>query len=116
MGGLSTLLQMRRHGTRRIEGYINLEGNLSPEDCLFSRHVVSHDLDSFEPQFRRMMGELLASRYSREPDYRAQHSAERGHPWLARLLVRDGGRVRFRAAPRRVHRLAHSTDVPLRRR
>ena len=64
MGGLITLLQMRRHGTERIKGYINLEGNLSPEDCLFSRHVVSHDLDSFEPVFRRMMEELHASRYA----------------------------------------------------
>jgi pimeloyl-ACP methyl ester carboxylesterase len=61
MGGLITLLQMRRHGTERIRGYINIEGNLSPEDCMFSRRVVSHDLNSFEPEFRRMMGELRAS-------------------------------------------------------
>ncbi len=64
MGGLITLLQFRRHGAGRIEGYINLEGNLSPEDCMFSRRVVSHDLDSFEPAFRQMMGELRASRYA----------------------------------------------------
>jgi pimeloyl-ACP methyl ester carboxylesterase len=64
MGGLITLLQMRRHGTGRIKGYINLEGNLSPEDCMFSRRVISHDFDSFEPEFRRMMGELRASRYA----------------------------------------------------
>jgi pimeloyl-ACP methyl ester carboxylesterase len=63
MGGLITLLQ-RYHGTGRIKGYINLEGNLSPEDCMFSRRVVSHDLDSFEPEFRRMMRELRASRYA----------------------------------------------------
>lgn len=56
MGGLITLLQLRRHGTGRIKGYINFEGNLSPEDCMFSRCAVSHDLDSFEPEFRRMMG------------------------------------------------------------
>jgi len=64
MGGLITLLQMRRHGTGRIKGYINLEGNLSAEDCMFSRRVVSHDLNSFEPEFRRMMGELRASPYA----------------------------------------------------
>ncbi len=64
MGGLITLLQMRRHGTGRIKGYINFEGNLSPEDCMFSRRVVSHDLNSFEPEFRRMMGELRASPYA----------------------------------------------------
>ena len=61
MGGLITLLQMRRHGIGRIQGYINLEGNLSPEDCMFSRRVVSYDLDSFEPEFRRVMRELRAS-------------------------------------------------------
>ena len=64
MGGLITLLQMRRHGTGRIKGYLNFEGNLVAEDCLFSRQVVSHDLDSFEPEFRRMIGELRASRYA----------------------------------------------------
>lgn len=61
MGGLITLLQMRRHGIGRIKGYINLEGNLSPEDCMFSRQAVPHDFDSFEPEFRRMMRELRAS-------------------------------------------------------
>ena len=64
MGGLITLLQLRRHGIGRIKGYVNLEGNLLSEDCLFSRHVVSHDLHSFEPEFRRMMRELRASRYA----------------------------------------------------
>ena len=63
MGGLITLMQMRRHGTGRIKGYINFEGNLLAEDCIFSRRVVSHDLDLFEPEFRRMMGELRASRH-----------------------------------------------------
>ncbi|HEX5704664.1 MAG TPA: alpha/beta hydrolase [Pyrinomonadaceae bacterium] len=62
MGGLITLLQMRRHGIGRIKGYINFEGNLSSEDCLFSRQVVPHDFASFEPEFRRMMGDLRASR------------------------------------------------------
>ncbi|HEX5030290.1 MAG TPA: alpha/beta fold hydrolase [Candidatus Eisenbacteria bacterium] len=64
MGGLIALLQIRRHGMGRIQGFINFEGNLSPEDCMFSRRVISHDLDSFEPEFRRMTGELLASRYA----------------------------------------------------
>ena len=64
MGGLITLLQIRRHGTGRIKGFINLEGNLSAEDCLFSRRVIPHDLDSFGPEFRRMTGELLESRYA----------------------------------------------------
>jgi pimeloyl-ACP methyl ester carboxylesterase len=64
MGGLITLLQLRRHGVGRIRGLINLEGNLCPEDCMFSRRVVSHKLESFEPVFRQMMEELRASRFA----------------------------------------------------
>jgi pimeloyl-ACP methyl ester carboxylesterase len=63
MGGLISLLQLRRYGVGRIQGLINLEGNLCPEDCMFSRRVVSHELDSFEPIFEEMIEELRASRY-----------------------------------------------------
>ena len=62
MGGLITLLQFRRHGIGRVQGYINFEGNLAPEDCMFSRRVVPHDLDTFESEFRLIMRELAASR------------------------------------------------------
>ena len=64
MGGLISLLQLRRYGIGRIQGMINLEGNLCPEDCTFSRRVVSHQLDSFEPIFEQIMGELRKSRYA----------------------------------------------------
>jgi pimeloyl-ACP methyl ester carboxylesterase len=64
MGGLISLLQLRRYGVGRIQGLINLEGNLRPEDCMFSRRVVSHKLDSFEPVFKEMMTELRASGYA----------------------------------------------------
>jgi pimeloyl-ACP methyl ester carboxylesterase len=63
MGGLITLLQLRRYGVGRIQGYINLEGNLTAEDCMFSRRVVEHDFGSFGPVFRQMIDELRASRY-----------------------------------------------------
>ena len=64
MGGLITLLQLRRHGVGRIQGLINFEGNLCPEDCMFSLRVVAHKFDSFEPTFRQMMNELRASRFA----------------------------------------------------
>ena len=64
MGGLITLLQLRRYGVGRIRGYINLEGNLTSEDCMFSRRVVAHTLDSFEPVFVQMINELRGSRYA----------------------------------------------------
>ena len=56
MGGLITLLQMRRHGTDRIKGYINLEGNLASEDCMFSRRAIPHSLEAFQ---RDVFAELI---------------------------------------------------------
>jgi pimeloyl-ACP methyl ester carboxylesterase len=64
MGGLITLLQIRHHGIGRIQGLINFEGNLCPEDCMFSRRVVSHTFESFEQVFRQMILELRRSRYA----------------------------------------------------
>jgi pimeloyl-ACP methyl ester carboxylesterase len=64
MGGLIALLQIRRHGIGRIQGLINFEGNLCPEDCMFSRRVIPHSFESFEQVFRQMMLELRESRYA----------------------------------------------------
>ncbi len=65
LGGLITLLQVRRHGLGRIRGLINLEGNLCPEDCMFSRRVVPHPLEAFGATvFEQMIGELRSSRYA----------------------------------------------------
>jgi pimeloyl-ACP methyl ester carboxylesterase len=65
MGGLITLLQIRRHGLGRLQGLINLEGNLCPEDCMFSRRVVPHTLATFATTvFDQMVGELRSSRYA----------------------------------------------------
>ena len=84
MGGLISLLQIRRHGVGPILGLVNLEGNLCPEDCMFSRRVVSHTLESFEPVFSQVMGELRASRFAGDQiiahnmalnlDFRAYHA------------------------------------------
>ena len=65
MGGLITLLQMRRHGTGRIRGYVNIEGNLSGEDCMFSRRVLPHSLETFRHHvFAEMIQELRRSAYA----------------------------------------------------
>jgi pimeloyl-ACP methyl ester carboxylesterase len=61
MGGLINLLQLRNHGIGRILGLINLEGNLCSEDCMFSRRVIPHPLQTFDPIYRTMMAELRAS-------------------------------------------------------
>lgn len=64
MGGLINLLQLRRHGLGRVQGLLNLEGNLMPEDCMFSRRVVPHSLEAFSAElFQQMAEELASSRY-----------------------------------------------------
>jgi pimeloyl-ACP methyl ester carboxylesterase len=62
MGGLISLLLLRRAGRGRVQGLINLEGNLCPEDCMFSRRIIPHTLESFTPLFDQMMSELKSSR------------------------------------------------------
>lgn len=63
MGGLIALLLLRRGGGGRVQGLINLEGNLCPEDCVFSRRVIPHTLETFAPLFDQMINELRSSRF-----------------------------------------------------
>ena len=44
MGGLVALLYIERYRTN-VRGFINIEGNLAPEDCFFSR-LVAHSIFS----------------------------------------------------------------------
>ena len=65
MGGLITLLQMRRHGAARIQGYVNIEGNLAPEDCMFSRRATLHTRDEFTGRvFAEVIQEMRQARYA----------------------------------------------------
>ena len=56
MGGLVALLYAERN-LHRIAGFVNVEGNLSPEDCMFSRKVIPHSYSHFEtivfPQIKK---------------------------------------------------------------
>ena len=56
LGGLVALLYAERKPTRLV-GFLNVEGNLTPEDCMFSRLVVPHSYKTFErdvfPQIKR---------------------------------------------------------------
>jgi pimeloyl-ACP methyl ester carboxylesterase len=63
MGGLISLLLLRRAGRGRVQGIINLEGNLCPEDCMFSRRVIPHTPETLGPIFETMMVELRSSRF-----------------------------------------------------
>jgi pimeloyl-ACP methyl ester carboxylesterase len=50
MGGLTTLLYLKRGGLAKVKAYINIEGNFMPEDCMFSSKVVKHDYETFRNQ------------------------------------------------------------------
>jgi pimeloyl-ACP methyl ester carboxylesterase len=47
MGGLTTLLYLRGIGQNKVKAYINIEGNLLPEDCMFSSKVITYDFETF---------------------------------------------------------------------
>ena len=49
MGGLTSLLYLN-HEPGKVKAYINIEGNLLPEDCMFSSKVVSYDFETFASQ------------------------------------------------------------------
>jgi pimeloyl-ACP methyl ester carboxylesterase len=56
MGGLVALLYTERNPSR-IAGFVNVEGNLAPEDCMFSGNVIPHSYSDFEkvvfPQIKK---------------------------------------------------------------
>lgn len=47
MGGLTTLLYLKSGGQNKVKAYINIEGNLLPEDCMFSSKVVAYEFETF---------------------------------------------------------------------
>jgi pimeloyl-ACP methyl ester carboxylesterase len=46
MGGLIALLYAARR-PERVRAFVNAEGNLMPEDCMFSRRVIGYTFDEF---------------------------------------------------------------------
>jgi pimeloyl-ACP methyl ester carboxylesterase len=48
MGGLTTLLYLKTDGSDKVKAYVNIEGNLMPEDCMFSSKVVQYDYETFK--------------------------------------------------------------------
>ena len=61
MGGLVALLCIERYG-EGIKGFISVEGNLAPEDCILSREVTKHGYAEFRDLvFRNMKQELSQS-------------------------------------------------------
>jgi pimeloyl-ACP methyl ester carboxylesterase len=58
LGGLVGLLYAERN-PEKITGFVNVEGNLTPEDCMFSRQVIPHPYPHFEavvfPEIKRVL-------------------------------------------------------------
>lgn len=64
MGGLISLLLVRQGGYESLRGLINIEGNLAPEDCMFSRRTASVTLEALSlTVFSEIRRELQTSRY-----------------------------------------------------
>lgn len=61
MGGLIALLYVERYG-KHVKGFINVEGNLAPGDCFFSREVAQHSFSHFtNTAFRNVKRRLTQS-------------------------------------------------------
>ena len=61
MGGLVALLYIQRYG-EHVKGFVNVEGNLAPEDCIFSREITKHNFAKFqETTFSDLKEELSRS-------------------------------------------------------
>jgi pimeloyl-ACP methyl ester carboxylesterase len=56
MGGLVAQFYAERN-PNKVAGFANVEGNLAPEDCMFSRKVIPHSYPDFEnlifPQIKK---------------------------------------------------------------
>jgi pimeloyl-ACP methyl ester carboxylesterase len=62
MGGLTTLLYLKSVEQNKVKAYINIEGNLLPEDCMFSSKVVTYDFETFADQiFQKTIVDMKAN-------------------------------------------------------
>lgn len=64
LGGLVGLLYAERN-LNKIAGFVNVEGNLAPEDCLFSRNVIPHPYAHFEKVIFPQIKKAISARRGR---------------------------------------------------
>jgi pimeloyl-ACP methyl ester carboxylesterase len=62
MGGLTALILAHRTPSR-VLSFINIKGNLAPEDCFFSRQIVLHPSDDPEVFFSAFVDRTRSSYY-----------------------------------------------------
>jgi pimeloyl-ACP methyl ester carboxylesterase len=64
MGGLVALLYAERN-PNKIAGFVNVEGNLAPEACMFSRSVILHSYAHFEKVIFPQIKQTLSAKAGR---------------------------------------------------
>jgi pimeloyl-ACP methyl ester carboxylesterase len=68
MGGLVALLYAEGNPSK-IAAFVNVEGNLAPEDCMFSRSVIPHSYSQFEkvvfPQIKKALAAKTGPGFAR---------------------------------------------------
>ncbi|WP_414441228.1 alpha/beta fold hydrolase [Burkholderia sp. 22PA0106] len=83
MGGLTALLLARDEG-ERVLGFVDIEGNVAPEDCFLSRQIFSHpdeDPQAFLTAFivrARQSAEFSSSLYAASLGLKVRAQAVRG--------------------------------------
>jgi pimeloyl-ACP methyl ester carboxylesterase len=63
MGGLTALMLAHRYPDH-VLSFVNIKGNLAPEDCFLSRQIITHELDDTDVFFNNFI-----ERTRRSPDY-----------------------------------------------
>ncbi|BDB24082.1 alpha/beta hydrolase [Cupriavidus sp. TA19] len=70
MGGLTALMLAHR-APERVLSFIDIEGNVAPEDCFLSRQIVSHRTDDADRFFEAFIERTWHSSYFSSPLYAA---------------------------------------------
>ncbi|PHS16847.1 MAG: alpha/beta hydrolase [Kangiella sp.] len=70
MGGL-TALMLADHCPERVLSFIDIEGNIAPEDCFLSRQIVEHPADNADDFFENFIQRTLNSPAYSSPLYSA---------------------------------------------
>jgi pimeloyl-ACP methyl ester carboxylesterase len=64
LGGLVGLLFAERN-LNKVAGFVNVEGNLAPEDCMFSRNVIPHSYQHFAKVIFPQIKQAISARRGR---------------------------------------------------
>jgi pimeloyl-ACP methyl ester carboxylesterase len=109
MGGL-TALMLADQDPSRVASFVNIEGNLAPEDCFLSRQIITHAHDEPEQFLTRFAERIGTSRYYASSLYAAAlpHKVRAGavRPIFESMVaLSDSGDLLHRFVALPIHRL-----------